>query len=157
MKEAQKAVVSVTDMARMCELSRQRFYQLVGTVFPWPLYSVATRRPFYPEDLQQLCLQFKKTHRGIDGKPVLFYGTSRNRKAKKIRCSTGTANGNSREELALLVHAIRELGFSATESQVEAAVMALYPSGIDDADTGEVIRIVFLHLKQQESVDGPGK
>jgi hypothetical protein len=47
MKKANKAAVSMTEMARMCDLSRQRFYQLIGRAFPYPLYDVATRRPFY--------------------------------------------------------------------------------------------------------------
>jgi len=44
-----KSIVSISGMARMVGLSRARFYQLVGTTFPWPLYDIATRRPFYGE------------------------------------------------------------------------------------------------------------
>ena len=47
-----KAAVSVAEMATMVGLCRARFYQLVGTTFPWPQYDVATRRPFYNEELQ---------------------------------------------------------------------------------------------------------
>ena len=47
MNEATKSIVSISDMARMVGLSRARFYQLVGTTFPFPVYDVATHRPFY--------------------------------------------------------------------------------------------------------------
>lgn len=49
-----KAVVTVAEMARMCGLSRARFYQLQNAgVFPTPLYDVSTRRPFYVEEAQK--------------------------------------------------------------------------------------------------------
>jgi hypothetical protein len=68
-----KAVVSIAEMARMVGLSRSRFNQLIGSTFPWPLYSLSTRRPFYDEKLQHLCLEVRRRNCGIDGKPVLFY------------------------------------------------------------------------------------
>ena len=70
----QKEAISVTEMARMVGLSRQRFYQLVvsGT-FPPPVYDVATRRPFYSADLQAVCLEVRKRNCGVNGRPVLFY------------------------------------------------------------------------------------
>ena len=44
----EKSAVSVAEMARMVGLSRSRFYQLVGTAFPHPLYDVATRATILP-------------------------------------------------------------------------------------------------------------
>ena len=32
----------------MVGLSRTSFYQLIGTAFPFPLYDMATKRPYYP-------------------------------------------------------------------------------------------------------------
>ena len=61
MNEQTKSVVSVAEMARMVGLSRQRFYQLLGGTFPYPLYDIATRRPFYTEEMQQVCLEVRKT------------------------------------------------------------------------------------------------
>lgn len=46
-----KAAVSCSEMDRMVGLSRQRFAQLQGATFPWPLYDVATRRTFLPRGL----------------------------------------------------------------------------------------------------------
>ncbi|MHB8974059.1 MAG: hypothetical protein ACYC4N_26790 [Pirellulaceae bacterium] len=68
-----KAIVTITEMARMVGLSAARFRQLMRTTFPSPLYSVATRRPFYPEDMQVICLKVRRRNCGIEGRPVLFY------------------------------------------------------------------------------------
>ena len=71
--EPTKAAVTVAEMARMVGLSRARFYQLLGTTFPWPVYDVSTRRPIYVEEQQSICLEVRRRNCGIDGKPVLFY------------------------------------------------------------------------------------
>ena len=68
-----KQAVTVSEMARMCGLSRARFYQLIGTAFPYPVYSVSTRRPFFDQELQKVCLEVRRRNCGIDGKPILFY------------------------------------------------------------------------------------
>ena len=68
-----KNAVSVAEMARMLGLSRARFYQLIGTAFPHPVYDVSTRRPFYDQEAQTLCLEVRHRNCGIDGKPILFY------------------------------------------------------------------------------------
>src|SRR3990172_12381757 len=69
-----KAIVSVAEMARMCSLSRARFYQLVKEgVFPPPLYNIETKRPFFTEDMQEVCLEVRRRNCGINGKPVMFY------------------------------------------------------------------------------------
>ena len=70
MVEQTKTVVSVAEMARMVGLSRQRLYQLMGCTFPWPLYHVGTKRPFYTEELQQVCLEVRRRNCGIDGRPA---------------------------------------------------------------------------------------
>src|SRR3954451_22526891 len=68
-----KEAVSVAEMSRMAGLSRARFYQLIGTAFPHPVYNVETRRPYYDEEAQQLCLEVRKRNCGIDGKAIMFY------------------------------------------------------------------------------------
>src|SRR3990172_921349 len=69
-----KAIVSVAEMAHMCGLSRARFYQLVKDgVFPPPLYKLETKRPFFTEEMQEVCLEVRRRNSGINGKPVMFY------------------------------------------------------------------------------------
>ena len=50
----QKTAISVTEMSKDLGLSRARFYQLLNQgIFPKPLYSEETKRPFYDLELQK--------------------------------------------------------------------------------------------------------
>ena len=153
MRTRTKAVVSVAEMARMVSLSRARFYQLVGTTFPWPLYDVASRRPFYNEELQMVCLDVRRRNCGVDGKPVLFYcrrplgSPTPTRKPRKAT----VANDNRHADL---LDGLAGLGLAGvTAAQVADAVKDLYPTGVPTDANGEVLRAVFLHLRRQNSSD----
>lgn len=50
-----KPMVSVGEMAEILRHSRARFYQLQGTIYPYPIYDIKTKRPFYSTELQQIC------------------------------------------------------------------------------------------------------
>ena len=58
-----------------------------GGVFPPPLYNIETKRPFFTEDMQEVCLEVRRRNCGINGKPVMFY-------AQTIRI-TGDARSRS--------------------------------------------------------------
>ncbi len=74
-QEPLKEIVTVTEMARMCRLSRARFYQLIGEeIFPTPSRNDQTRRPFFNREQQEQCLLIRRTNRGANGKAVMFYG-----------------------------------------------------------------------------------
>lgn len=73
-----KEFVTLLEMSKMLGMSRARFYQLLGTVFPKPLRS-DKGRPYYDKPLQEVCLRVKATNQGIDGQPVQFYGRAKNR------------------------------------------------------------------------------
>lgn len=135
-----KEAVSVAEMSRMVGLSRARFYQLIGSAFPYPVYDVETRRPFYGEEAQRLCLEVRRRNCGIDGRPVLFYArhaptrpTPRKPRAQKLNVE--------------LIDGLKSLGLVVTSAQVEAAIKTLFPRGIEHVDQGEVIRSIFIHLK----------
>ena len=69
--------LSVSEMARMCDLSRSRFYALiVSGVFPQPVRNASCWRPHYDRELQQKCLDIRRTGIGFNGLLVMF-----NRKA----------------------------------------------------------------------------
>jgi hypothetical protein len=148
-----KAAVSVAEMSRMVGLSRARFYQLVGTTFPCPLYDVASRRPFYNEQLQGVCLDVRRRNCGIDGKPVLFYAR-RPLAAPVPKRKPRKATAASDDRHADLVDGLKGLGLVAvTAAQVAEAVKDLYPNGVPEAANGEVLRAVFLHCRRQNSRD----
>lgn len=152
-----KAAVTVAEMARMCGLSRSRFYQLIGTAFPEPEHHPETGRPIYTEELQEVCLEVRRRNSGIDGKPILFYarrlGSAPSRpKPPKPKLET------KRGDVTALVEGLNALGLtSATAAQVQRVTQELFPKGTEGIDQGEVLRAVFLHLKRKNSADNVGK
>lgn len=143
-----KTVVSVAEMARMVGLSRARFYQLVGEgIFPSPLYSVHTRRPFFSEEMQQVCMDVRKRNCGVNGKAILFYSARHPLGQQPRQVKKPKSEPKQKNEYADLLDGLRSLGLEVTAAQVEPVVKELFPSGIQNLDCGEVIRSVFLKLK----------
>jgi len=142
-----KCVVSVSEMARMVGLSRQRFHQLRGTAFPEPDYNPSTNRPFYNQEKQAICLSVKKRNRGADGKPIIFYSQRSDvgvpRKTRKPSAPKPKSN-----QYDQIVERLKALGSqAATSAGVDAAVKKLFPDGTKEVDDAEVVRSVFLHLQ----------
>ena len=52
------------------------------------------------------------------------------------------------EEQAELVEALKSLGLTVSGEEVQAAVRELYPDGWNGIDQGEVVRRVFLKLRE---------
>lgn len=64
--------LGVSDMAARCQLSRSRFSALVATgVFPRPRREPG-RRPYYPTNLIDQCLEVRRTGVGANGQVVMF-------------------------------------------------------------------------------------
>jgi len=156
MADETKAVVAVSEMARMCGLSRARFYQLqkVG-VFPAPVYQAG--RPVYTEELQLVCLEVRRKNRGVNGEPVLFYSRRRPiAPAKKSPKESGTVAKN--KDVAALLDGLNALGLTtATAAQVVEVTKELFPKGTDGLDQAEVLRAVFLHMKRRDSGGNEGR
>ena len=156
MSEETKAVVTVSEMARMCGLSRARFYQLQKAgVFPAPVYQ--TGRPVYTEEQQQVCLEVRRKNRGVNGEPVLFYARRRPIvPAKRSPKQSATAPKN--KDVAALLDGLNALGLTtATVAQVHEVAKELFPDGTDKLDQAEVLRAVFLHLKRRNSAGNEGR
>src|SRR5262245_12117125 len=129
-----KAAVTIAEMARMCGLSRSRFYQLIGTAFPEPERQKGTGRPVYTEELQQVCLEVRRRNCGIDGKPVLFYASrfgaaSANPKPPKPKLEPKVKN------ISALIDGLNSLGLTtATAAQVQKVTQELFPNGTEGID-----------------------
>jgi hypothetical protein len=149
-----KAVVSVAEMARMVGMSRARFYQLVEQgIFPPPLYRIDTRRPFFNQDMQAVCLEVRRRNCGINGRPVLFYARRLGTPISKARATPPKISHKHTD----LIEGLRALGLTFVNStQVEAAIQKCFPSGRSGVDDETVLRTVFLHLKRQDSSDNVG-
>src|SRR5215218_2388003 len=127
-----KAAVSVGEMARQVGMSRARFYQLIEKgVFPQPARHPETGRPFYTAELQAACAEVRRTNRGVNGQPVLFYARQQ-------------APANSRQahrQHAGLTDALKGLGLaSVTAAQVGDALKQLFPGGNKGVDEAQVVR-----------------
>ena len=155
---AAKSVVSVTGMARSLGFSRSRLYQLIEEgVLPAPIYDITTRRPFFDEEMQVVCLEVRRRNCGINGRPVLFY-TPRRPTFVPTRAKRKTTKTTEPTKHADLLEALRSLGLSEVKpAQVDAVVTELFPRGTHGRDHGEVIRAVFLHVKRQDSSDSVGR
>jgi hypothetical protein len=145
-----KAAVTVSEMAQMVGLGRARFYQLVGSAFPFPVYDVRTHRPIYVEELQKMCLEVRRLGLGFDGQPVVFNTKRKERSRPPRRAVEQVPTGGRHDHL---LSSLRALGLtSVREEQVEAALKTLLPDGVDGKDQGAVIRALFLHLRQQSGL-----
>ena len=136
-----ESVCSVAEMADKVGLSRARFYQLLKAgVFPPPDHNIHTKRPLYPLELQQKCIQIRKTGIGLNGLPVLF---NRPRKAIKARSPLD----HKYREYALT---LRTMGLNVTASQVKDAMEVLSAKGLlQSSDENLVVRDLFRHMSTE--------
>ena len=156
-----KEVVTVTEMARMCRLSRARFYQLVGEgIFPAPLRNPKTKRPFYDRERQEGCLQIRHTGRAANGKAVMFYGCRIEpvpppSKRKQLPISRSPKDQARQDPLLTeLRHGLAQLGMTnLTEQQIRQALTQAYPDGHRDVESAELLRTVFGELQRRDSAD----
>jgi len=152
-----KAAVTVAQMARMVGLSRARFYQLQKAgVFPAPKMDETKKRPFYDQELQQVCLDVRRRNQGVNGRVVLFY--TRRQEFTPIKAQPRKVKAGSKEEPSALVEAVKALGLTTvTSAEVAIAVRELFPGGTG-TDEAAVIRSIFLHLKRRQvSGDNVGR
>ena len=135
------SVCSVSDIATRLGLSRARFYQLQKMgIFPAPVYCIRTKRPFYPMDLQERCLEIRKTGIGHNGRPIIFYSKRNGSSAKSIDCLE-----NKYKELS---DALEELGLKIAPGKVEKAVKSLHPNNWHRLDVdGELIVELFRYFQ----------
>jgi len=153
--EPKRAAISIKEMAAQCALSRQRFMQLVkAEVFPVPLYDVASRRPFYSEEMQVQCLEVRKRNLGINGKVVMFYA----RRPGVTPATPKTKKAEAKAAYPDILDGLKALGLTtATSAQVAEAVGQLFPEGTAATDPAEVIRAVFVHLHRKDSGGNVGR
>lgn len=163
----QKAVVSVAEMARLCGLSRARFYQLLRDgVFSAPKRNPTTNRPYFDAEGQAACLKARATNQGVNGKAVLFY--CRRVESKPLRTShprswnvptrQRKAADPLNESLEVLLNGLKQLGLEgATPQSVIAAKSACFPEGIARVDDATILTAVFRHLNRQNSGGNVGR
>ena len=136
-----KSICSVTELAKKIGLSRARFYQLQKTgVFPVPVYCIYTKRPFYPMDLQEKCLEIRKTGIGHNRRPIIFYS--------KRDCGSARHKDCLEQKHKELSEALEQMGLKISSAKAGKAFMAIYPDDWKKLDIdGEVIAEVFRYFR----------
>ena len=137
-----KAVCSVTELTRKLSMSRARFYQLLEMgVFPKPVYCARTKRPFYTLDLQQKCMDIRKTGIGHNSLPFIF---NTPRKNTYRRC-----HNQLDRKYEKLTDILKQMGLNITCNKVKNAVKTLYPVKLTQQPVeGIVIRDLFRYFNQ---------
>ena len=137
-----KSICSVTDLAKKLGLSRARFYQLqkIG-VFPTPVYCLYTKRPFYPMDLQEKCLEIRKTGIDYNGRPIIFYS--------KNDVDTKKPKSYPEQKYIDLSDALGQMGLKISPTEAEKAFMDLYPNNFKTLEIkGELIAEMFRYFQR---------
>ena len=127
----------------MLQLSRARFYQLLGTgFFPKPLHDDRSKRPYYNLDLQQKCLEARQSGVGVDGSFMLFYSPRKKETKPRIK--------KIDPQIKELTETLGSMGLETTVEQVQQSLPELYPDGTEGQDQGLVVRELYRHLKQMK-------
>jgi len=144
-----RAAVSVTQMAKMVEMSRASFYAHVRQGhFLAPIYSTGNRRPIYTAEMQAKNLEVRATQMGVNGAYVLFY-------ERQLRETTETptrrprAAGNAAGDLRRRLEGLGLAGL--TDTQVEQALASSFPQGTAGVAEGDVLRVIYRNLRRSIS------
>ena len=162
-QEPLKEIITVTEMARMCRLSRARLYQLIGEgIFPEPSRNEQTGRPFFDRAQQEQCLLIRRINKGANGKAVIFYGCrlqpppQTKRKRKQFPISRSPKKGQERQDpvVAELRHGLSQLGLTnLADVEICRALRKAFPDGYQGVESAELLRAVFGVLQRRDSTD----
>jgi hypothetical protein len=154
-----KQIVTVSEMSRMCRLSRARFYQLINEgIFPTPSRNEQTKRPFFSREQQEQCLEIRRSNRGANGKAIMFYGC-RPQAAPKLpskRKQFPISKPRQTENLVVseLRHGLAQLGMAnMTEQTIREALARAFPDGHQEIESSELLRTVFEAIQCRDSAD----
>ena len=146
-----REAMNVAETARLISMSRSRFNQLLGTVFPLPQRD-EHGRPYFDHAQQMQIVEIRRTNKGLDGRPILFRATgARSSTTWKPRT---TSPSTPKKDHTDLLNAVRSLGLErATRKDIEQSLSSLFPDGHLPVDQGDLIRQVFLSIKSRFSAD----
>ena len=143
-----KQIVSMTEISKILNFSRARFYQLLEQgFFPKPLYDDRSKRPYYDLALQHKCIESRQSGIGVDGSFMLFY-SPRVKKENRPFIKKKKYGDPVTQELA---DTLNSMGVETAFKEVQKALNDLYPDGTDGVEQGVVIRELFRHFKKTES------
>lgn len=143
--------MNVAETARLINMSRSRFNQLLGTVFPLPKRD-EHGRPYFDRDQQIQIVEIRRTNKGMDGRPILFRATGA--RSSMPRRPTSKSPATPKKDHTDLLNAVRSLGMErVTRKDLEQCLSSLFPDGHLPTDQEDLIRRVFLSIKSRFSAD----
>jgi predicted DNA-binding transcriptional regulator AlpA len=132
-----RAAYSVVEVARLCRLSRARFYDLIQSrVMPPPVYAIGTRRPLYTAELAAWAVEVRETNIGIDGRYVLF---QERRAVPPPTAAAPVATATTRRQPAIdpitqeMIESLRSMGVTCPQDQIVEAIRRRCPQGLTEA------------------------
>jgi hypothetical protein len=138
-----KQIVSITEISKILNFSRARFYQLLEQgFFPKPLYDDRSKRPYYDLALQHKCIESRQSGIGVDGSFMLFY--SLRRKENDSEMKRKKVDPVVKE----LTDTLQTMGIDISTKQVQQGLIEIYPDGINDQEQGLVVRELFRYFKE---------
>jgi hypothetical protein len=151
---SRKAVLTVTEMAAVVRLCRDRFYDLVREgVFPPPMF-LPCRRPYYTPELQERCVRVRAEGIGVNGVPVIFYRTRRGGEGATHSSRPDASAGNERsaDPAVSIKRELEHLGWPDMDLKaIRQALSTCFPDGTDNVDRGELLRQLIQYFNQRHS------
>lgn len=139
-----KPIVSITEIAKMLQLSRARFYQLLEQgFFPKPLYDERSKRPYYDLELQKKCLECRQSGIGIDGHSFMLFYSPRKKETVSNPRKKKTVDPITKE----LGEILESMGLETAFAEVQKALDKIYPHGTEGIEQGVVVRELFRYFK----------
>ena len=148
------AVCNVSTLCKILGLSRARFYQLQQKgKFPFPVFDIHTRRPFFTRQLQDICLEIRSSGIAYDDTYILFNASqhrldsSQNKQISKTNKQPVAQNSKIIE----VSETLRQMGIqNCTYSDVEVAIKRLHPTeSVETIDTGILVGELFRHFRNK--------
>ncbi len=148
-------IVSINQLCSLMSISRSRYYQILSEGLIHPPVFTDSKRPYFTREMALINIAVKKNNVGVNGKICIFYNCNstpisspKNNSKKKEQKKKTTAKHTD------LIDGLSSLGLTdITSSQVDAALKKCFPDGLDNVDEGEVLRMVFCQIKEQNSAD----
>lgn len=140
-----KPYISISELCLMLQLSRSRYYQLVASgFFPKPLIDERSKRSYYDENLQQVCIDARQSGIGVNGSMLLFYSPRKSENSSKKR------KPKISPEIQEFTDTLKAMGLEVLPKQVQVAIVELFENGTGGQDQGLVIRELYRHFKQKK-------
>lgn len=150
--------VSLSQLAEdMLRISRARLYELIERgAMPQPIYDTRSRRPIFDSELQRQAMAVRQTGVGIDGSAVIWYRRGQSPPTDPAltpaRSRRQTSANRPDARYSELIGSLQALGVAnANQASVSTSVAECFPNGIEGQQEADVLRVIFRHLRRQES------